>query len=150
MSDATPRIWLQPVNLRQRAVSLAVIMIVGVAAYVLWTDSPAESAWYPKSPLYHTTGLHCPGCGASRSMHHALHGRFTDAMQHNQLLIILGTPVIAMLLLSAVFALCFGRSLQLPFPRWWPTLLLLLILCWFVIRNIPGFEALQPPPVQPH
>jgi hypothetical protein len=149
MSNATSRILLHTANFRQRIVSLALLVFVSVAAYVLWADSPAESTWFPKCPVYYTTGLHCPGCGASRSMHHVLHGRIGDAMQHNQLLIILGTPVVAILILSSTISLFFGKTFRLALPRWWPTLILLIFLFWFVIRNLPGFDGLHPPDVTP-
>ena len=64
------------------------------AIFLLRRFDPAEYSFYPKCTLYQATGLHCPGCGATRAVGALAAGRLSDAIRYNPLLV-LGGPVIA-------------------------------------------------------
>ena len=64
------------------------------AILLLRRFDPAEYSFYPKCTLYQATGLHCPGCGATRAVGALAAGRLSDAIRYNPLLVLVG-PVIA-------------------------------------------------------
>ena len=73
---------------RLRKVRLAVVLlVVGVGLGLLYAFNPTEAKFFPPCPLNKLTGLHCPGCGTTRALHHLLHGRVGRAFDYNPLLI---------------------------------------------------------------
>jgi hypothetical protein len=62
------------------------LLAVAAAAALagLWFVDPAKVA-APVCGLHAATGLHCPGCGATRATHALLHGRCREAARHNAL-----------------------------------------------------------------
>ncbi|PZP16727.1 MAG: DUF2752 domain-containing protein [Brachybacterium faecium] len=90
----------------------------------------------PLCPVYHLTGLHCPGCGAIRSVHALLDGDLALALRSNAVLMV-ALPVVALgfgrwtlrrirglrtapppssvVLAGAVIAVVFGILRNLPF-----------------------------------
>ena len=83
-------------RLSSRKLAAVVLMIIFFIAAILLLRrfDPAEYSFYPKCTLYQATGLHCPGCGATRAMGALAAGRLEDAIRYNPLLI-LGGPIIA-------------------------------------------------------
>ena len=140
------RFGFMPVSPTERGVALVVLVLMFVACMILLNNHPSEASWFPKCHLYTTTGMYCPGCGASRSMHHLVNGRYDQAVEHNQLMVFLGVPVALFLAISSLTSILFGRRIFWVMPRWWGVALGVLVIGWFVIRNVPGFEVLQPPP----
>ena len=65
----------------------AVLLVVGVGLGLLYAFNPAEAKFFPPCPLNKLTGLHCPGCGTTRALHHLLHGRVGRAFDYNPLLV---------------------------------------------------------------
>jgi hypothetical protein len=78
---------------------------------VIWRVDPAGQLFYPRCWLYQTTGLKCPGCGATRALHALLNGHVADAFRLNPLIFVL-SPAAAWL---AVRGLRGWRT-----GRWWP------------------------------
>lgn len=64
------------------------------ATAVAATFKPGEFALFPPCPLYVLTGIYCPGCGATRSLHDLTHFDIAGALQNNLLLVVL-LPVMA-------------------------------------------------------
>ena len=50
---------------------------------VLQKYDPVEHKLYPRCSFHVVTGLHCPGCGGLRSMHHLTNGRLATAFQNH-------------------------------------------------------------------
>ena len=84
----------------------------GLAALAtVWHFEPQGQFFYPRCWLYQTTGLKCPGCGATRAVHALLHGDWRAAWAFNPLLIAL-LPGAAWLAVRALRGWWTGR--------WWP------------------------------
>lgn len=127
----------------RRKVVAAYAALGGLSALVLVRD-PLTQTVFPPCPLRATTGLWCPACGATRASALMLRGRPLEALHYN-LLWVLVAPVVVYQLL-AWGAAAFGI-------RWLPPLrfgrvaiggMLGAIAVFFVIRNIPGFDILNP------
>jgi len=87
---------------------LAVAGLVGLV--VLARVEPAGQGFFPRCWLFQTTGLRCPGCGATRALHALLHGNLTEAIRLNALLV-LALPAGAWLALRGMRGWWTGR--------WW-------------------------------
>lgn len=103
-----------------------------LAAVLIYQHPPAESRYYPPCIFKKMSGYDCAGCGSARATHALLHGRVWQAANYNLLLLLL-LPV--MLIGSLHF---FTGKMEKPWAflnR--PLLLLVLILLFWFIRNIP-------------
>ena len=121
-----------------RAGLLAVggVLAVAAAAFVAVVP-PTEHSLYPKCQLYQTTGLHCMGCGLTRSAHSLLNGQVLQAFAYN----IAGPLLVGWAAFEAGrrgWAWLRGR----PDPGWWfrvdwtPWVMLVLGV-YMVLRNLP-------------
>lgn len=137
--SAPPKI--SPASTRVVAVALSALA-VGLAAVVFFFN-PSAHNFYPVCQFHRLTGLNCPGCGGTRALYALLHGHFAAALRDNALM--LGT-MIFLTMRGGWFALnryC-GRANGDFFPAkflWW---LLLVILAFTVLRNLPAFAFLSP------
>jgi len=118
--------------IRYLLVALSLFIALAAMISVLWTFEPTDQSRYPKCVLHSLTGLHCPGCGATRALHAMVHGRFVDAIRFNPLLIIGGTPIL-WLLLRQHLQMRNGRPVSSGFA--WTMFWILSF--YFVARNLP-------------
>ncbi len=97
--------------------------------------------------LFHQhTGLLCPGCGATRSALALGDGRIIEAVQNN-LLFVSGVVFGSLWILLAAMREKFSKVLFLqPFRirLWFLWVILALLVCFGILRNLPGFEMLRP------
>lgn len=122
---------------RRKKIILGLLLLIVLSlVYFIW--SPLEARWFPQCPMKLLSGYSCPGCGAQRAVHAALHGNFGEALRYNYFLSI-GLPyLIAAMIVSltkgpiAKFA---NRTLLSQ-----PMLIayVVLYLVWWVVRNILG------------
>lgn len=110
---------------------------------VLYFFNPATHHFYPECQFHRLTGLNCPGCGMTRAAYALLHGEFAVALRDNALLVggLIWLPARA-----GWFALNKRRGKRNGefFPAkhfWW---LLVLMLVFTVLRNLPAFAFLSP------
>jgi hypothetical protein len=130
----------------ERAFAVAGLAAVGGLLFVIKAVNPTSSGLFPQCPFYAVTGLHCPGCGATRGMHALLNGDAAAALDYNVLLVVF-VPMMLFFLASLLSVAARGKSLR--FPRFAPTatwILFGVLLVFGVLRNLPfyPFTVLAP------
>jgi hypothetical protein len=112
--------------------SLSMVAVLAAAAgvgVVLFFFDPATTMLYPRCLFHEMTGLWCPGCGTTRALHLLLHGNLAAAFRFNALSMSM-VPVAGYLIVR-------GDASTLK-PAWiW--LLLVVIVAFGVLRNIPAY-----------
>ena len=114
------------------------------AVGIIAVRDPGTAGSYGFCPLQQLTGLDCPFCGGLRGTHELLHGDLVAALDHNLLLpLYLGVLVF-------VVAAASREATSRRFAEWrtgrgrlvaW--LLVVLVLVFFVLRNLPWFPYLD-------
>ena len=107
-------------------------LLAGGLAFVGFGDPHRPGFLVPPCPFATMTGWLCPGCGGMRMTHDVLHGDFAAAVTDNVFLLI-GLPTLAIWLLVRWRQ---GKRLM-PIPA--IVVLVLAVLTWTVVRNLPGF-----------
>ena len=102
---------------------------IGAAIVALWCVNPDTASWLPHCPLHAWTGLCCPGCGSTRALHQLLHGHVLAALRLNP---------IAVSAVPWVAALIFHHR-RPPVPANWALALLVAVLAFGVLRNLPWY-----------
>ena len=122
------------------ATAAAVCVLTGVVAL----RDPFKHQITPPCPFHALTGLWCPFCGATRAAWAATHGDLRLMLHANALF-----PMIVVLFGSSWFAWlgkATGRwSVPVPKRRAFAWALAAVLVCFTVLRNLPGFGALTPP-----
>src|SRR5258708_13591328 len=85
--STTPQLIAVGTARTRRQVAVAVILsVLGVSAAVFFfLVDPSSVMFLPRCPLYTTTGIYCPGCGATRALHEFLRGHWLAALRLNAL-----------------------------------------------------------------
>jgi len=139
----TPRVSHRPSKAWWGATA-ALASLTTAGAWVLWHQTPGQSAWLPPCLFHSLTGLYCTGCGITRAAHALVHGDLAGAWSMTALAV-LGIP--PALFLWAFYGL--GKpsflervALLLQDARTWAVL----VLGFTVLRNLPWapFTALAP------
>jgi hypothetical protein len=127
-------------NVKRLLPGTAVIFVL-----LLYFFFDARQGGFPACPFYLVTNLYCPGCGSQRALSALLHGDFIDSLSYNPLLIIF----LPLFLVAAYF---YTRNLfyhdkkriYLVYSNKFVFAVLILIVCFWTLRNIHGFEWLAP------
>ena len=142
MEAVPPKISSRAKPFVPAAIGLFVVAALVVSGTVFFFD-PATHHFFPGCTFHKLTGLNCPGCGATRSLHALLHGNFLTALRDNALF------VAAILLFAGRggwFALNYFRGREngnfFQPKLLWPWLAL--GLAFSVARNLPPFAFLSP------
>lgn len=123
---------------------LGVALAAGAAAAFVGAVDPNEPGHYPTCPFLLLTGLYCPGCGGLRTVYALVHGDPVTALGLN--------PLVALMI--PVLVLLWGRWTLRAWSRGRPTgksvrpvyvwLLLVLMVVFWIVRNLPFGEFLAP------
>ena len=129
-----------------RPLALAVALLTGALVLLWWLD-PSRLP-LPLCAFHTATGLHCPGCGATRATHELLHGRVLSALQHNALWVAL-LPLVVYAAVSEARRFAHGRPLPgdlLRKPRFLVAVVAIAAI-FGLLRNLPAypFTLLVPP-----
>jgi hypothetical protein len=113
---------------------------------VLFFFDPAKHNFYPLCLFHALTGWYCPGCGGTRAAYQLLHGHLRRALHDNALFVLL---LAALAIGGARLVVRKMRNqpvtFQVPAKALWA--LLVLVVVFTVLRNLPAFPFLSPPPV---
>jgi len=122
----------------------AMTAAVAGAATLLATVDPNQAGHYPGCPFLLVSGLYCPGCGSLRAVHDLAHADIADALARNPLTV-LAVPFL-LYALGAAWARALGHRppsmTSVPAPVLWGVLVV--VLAFWVLRNVPGWSWLSP------
>jgi hypothetical protein len=124
-----------------------VIFISGILLVLLYFYvNPSEVNFLPKCPLYVTTGIYCPGCGSQRATHELLHFHLLGVLKQNALYV-LGLLILAYHIIISLLNSFFHKKVYnyIYHPKT-PLVLLIIILIFWILRNLPfyPFNLLAP------
>ena len=125
-----------PFDKRGRYVLIGLLLLVGAVGLYALLD-PTKTP-FPRCLIRTATGYSCPGCGLQRAFHALLHGHISEAFAYNRAL-----PFSLILVLLYGYVEVFPRHasglrrlLHHPLSL---VLLTLLVLGWWIGRNIYGY-----------
>jgi len=125
-----------------------ILLAVTAAAVFIFYQSNISAPWLPECMFHKLTGLWCPGCGMTRATHAALHGHIKGAFRLNPLGMVL-FPVALIGISLELVGWVRGKPLPLSLRlgRYGASVILIVILVFWVLRNIPAwqFSLLAPP-----
>jgi len=121
----------------------------GLSLFV-YTVDPSRHAVYPQCLLYHTTGLYCAGCGATRAVYALLHGRVLTAL-HDNALFVAALPVLLYFLGAHLLRAWRANAWPPVFfdshkLAWRGAAIFVVMILFMIMRNLPGapFDWLRP------
>lgn len=117
--------------------SIAVLFVISLYTFF---DARSPGSFFPQCPFHLLTGLYCPGCGSQRALSALFHGHLMESMHYNFLAI----ASLPFLIYSAyVYCINFFRQKKINQPifykTWFVWLILILVILFTVLRNIPVF-----------
>jgi len=106
----------------------------------------ALAPFMPGCAFHAVTGLHCPGCGATRAVFALLRGDFSAAISLNALFVFGILPLLLILFVNETIIAATGRGLRPLKPARFLYILLFIAVAFGVARNIPlhPFTLLAP------
>src|ERR1043166_190548 len=145
MSAARPFEAANGVGESRRKQRMAIGGILGVcaalvAAAVLFTFDPAQYGFYPVCVFHRTTGLLCPGCGASRAAHQLLHGDLIAAMHFNAFFVC-SLPLLGWLAVRFAVLKLRNQPATINIQPVWLWSILVLLIVFGIARNLPFAHA---------
>ncbi|MDS1269348.1 DUF2752 domain-containing protein [Lipingzhangella sp. LS1_29] len=118
-------------------------LALGAAILVHFVD-PNEEGNYPVCPWLALTGTYCPGCGTMRAVAALTHADIVGALQMN-LLLMAFLPFLAWAWATWLYRAFRPPKRPPPVPRpLWLWLMLVGILGYWIVRNIPAVSFLAP------
>jgi len=136
--------WFSP-NLAKGLKLLFISGAIFTALFALFVFNPADGDYYPPCLFHRLTGLYCPGCGSLRAVHQLLHGNLSAAFGLNPLMV-LSLPFLGYCLICPRVAAVTKRASAGFIPAFWIWLILLVIILFWILRNLPfyPFTSLAP------
>ena len=128
---------------RIKNVCKSILILLGVG--MLYALFIKITGWKIPCVFHEVTGLHCPGCGITRMCLALIRLDFSLAFQCNPLIFSL-LPVF--LLVAVYFLIRYIRWGTWQTGKWMNVLLVVvvvLLVAFGILRNLPGMEMLQPP-----
>ncbi|MFK5880535.1 MAG: DUF2752 domain-containing protein [Flavobacteriaceae bacterium] len=122
------------------------LLSIGMIVVILYFFINPSFNFFPRCPLYSTTGIYCPGCGSQRALYDFLHLDFGGVVGHN-VLFLFGIFVLiyhfTILGLNTFFS---KKYFNLLYHKRTPIIILTLVVVYWIVRNIPvyPFNLLAP------
>lgn len=116
-------------------------MLVGFGLIGLWFlfryYNPYEHNFFPKCPIYVSTGYQCPGCGTQRALHFLTNFEISKALHENFLLIVSIPYLLFGFIVEYLPTSKFRETVRKRFYGWTAAwVAFVLIIGWWVVRNI--------------
>ncbi len=114
------------------------MLLLGMGVCIFLQFPPDKFSFYPKCQLHQLTGLHCPGCGATRCLLALLHGEFAEAARKN-ILAFVAIPTIGIYATILSFNWLFARPVRQTWniKPWLGVSLVILLIAFGILRNLP-------------
>lgn len=125
--------------MRKYIIGIISLLVLLFIVFLYYNYQESDSNWSVQCGLYRTTGLYCPGCGGQRAFHYLLHGYIIKSLRYNVLLVV-GIPFFFYLyyILVQVYLLKGTYNAKgVLFSKKFAIVFLLILLVYFVLRNIP-------------
>lgn len=136
-------------NLKPRlALVLAGVCGLGLALFILYRTPPEQNRFAPQCMLHRMTGLHCPGCGATRAVHALLHLQPGEAVKKN-VLFLAALPFLGAWAVGGLTRWVQGKPARVPgamLRPWVVWSVIGVIFAFGILRNLPWapFTLLAP------
>ena len=127
----------------ERLKTFAFLALIVIAIAFMYFIDPVKSSVFPPCPFYLITGLYCPGCGSSRSIHQLLHGHLLIGFKLNPLMVLSLPFLIYSFISRAVFAIQGKPYTEIFIPAIWIWILLGLIITFWIVRNTSFYPFLS-------
>ena len=125
----------RPAGQRTALAFAALVAGTGGTVALLSRFDPRTAGFFPPCVFHRLTGLHCPGCGATRALHALVHGDLVGALHDNAVFVLMLPAIVG--LLGAEVLLPPGRR---PFVPAWAIWTLCAALTVFTLaRNVPVY-----------
>ncbi|WP_232247742.1 DUF2752 domain-containing protein [Kitasatospora azatica] len=134
-----------PAALRRLVRPLTALAATAVPTLFVATVDPNSPGHYPTCPFLQATGWWCPGCGGLRCVHALTRGELDQAMHDNLLAVVLFGVLGVLWVRWAWAALTGGRPPRVEMGRGRLVGLVLVLLVFTVLRNLPAGAGLAPP-----
>ncbi len=125
-------------NKRKTNLKLAIIAILGFLLYYLLNLYTGFAIF---CPFHKFTGFYCPGCGVTRLLFSLIKLDFYQAFRYNPLVFILLIIGIIYLLIKFILKK-FNIIIKVPNYVWY--ILIIIVIIYGILRNIPEFDWLAP------
>jgi Protein of unknown function (DUF2752) len=107
-------------------------LMAGALTYIGVADPHRSGFLFPGCPFKALTGWNCPACGGLRMTHDLLHGDLGAAVVDNVFALV-GLPALV------VWMLVRWRLGKKLFPMPAVVVIVVALVIWTVVRNLPGF-----------
>jgi hypothetical protein len=125
---------------------LGILFLAAGIVFLYYNLNPSDVNFFPKCPLYVTTGIYCPGCGSQRATHQLLQFNLLGVLQQN-ILYFAGIILIAYHVIVTSLNLYVKKNIYnyLYHPKT-PIIILIIVIIYWILRNIPyyPFNILAP------
>jgi hypothetical protein len=121
---------------------------IPVGATLLYNFSPTEYSFYPRCIFHSVTGLHCPGCGATRCAAALLHGDLEQAFAYNPLFVLM-LPFLAYGAVRIAYETWTGKRMRgYRLPGWALKVFVGVLIAYWIARNIDVYPLTMLAPHQ--
>ncbi len=127
-------------RLKKQLIMLAAVLSAGVIYYLITTTT----GLIIPCVFHYVTGFYCPGCGVTRMCISIIKLDFYKAFRSNPLLFVL-LPVLAAIMLKQSYDnVRYGKLRHKKFMTVIGIILIIILLIFGILRNIPAFYYLKP------
>lgn len=123
---------------RKTNLKLAIVAILGFLLYYLLNLYTGFAIF---CPIHKFTGFYCPGCGITRLLFSLIKLDFYQAFRYNPLVFIL---IIIGILYQLIKLILKKFNIYITIPNYIWYILLILVIIYGILRNVPEFSWLAP------